>query len=146
MSKHYSLLRNFRGYRIYLSPQDLAEGAADYFQWVDDHPLLEEKVHFSKDGHVTRADLNKMRPYTIEALCAHLHIPTSRLDSYEKKQDGMWNDVVVAIRSIIRNQKFEGAAAGLLNASLIQRDLGMIDKIENTGSVTVVIEPEDSKL
>ena len=37
------------------------------------------------------------------------------------------------MEEIIRQQKFEGAAANLLNANIIARDLGLADKAEITG-------------
>ncbi|MDC9826565.1 terminase small subunit, partial [Devosia sp. ZB163] len=37
------------------------------------------------------------------------------------------------VDEIIRAQKFEGAAAGLLNPNIIARDLGLADKQELTG-------------
>ena len=36
--------------------------------------------------------------------------------------------VITDIETVIRTQKFEGAAADLLNANIIARDLGMTDK------------------
>ena len=40
--------------------------------------------------------------------------------------------VIEKIESIIRSQKFEGAAADLLNANIIARDLGLKDSSETT--------------
>ena len=38
--------------------------------------------------------------------------------------------------AVIRTQKFEGASAGLLNANIIARDLGLSDKTELEHGVT----------
>ena len=37
-------------------------------------------------------------------------------------------EICTSIAKVIRQQKFEGAAAGLLNHAIIARDLGMADK------------------
>jgi hypothetical protein len=41
--------------------------------------------------------------------------------------------VISAIENVMRTQKFEAAAAGLLNANLISRDLGLADKAQIGG-------------
>jgi len=39
-----------------------------------------------------------------------------------------FSTVIADIEAVIKSQKFQGAAAGLLNANIIARDLGLADK------------------
>ena len=116
---------------VFDSPSDFLRAAAGYFKWCDDTPLKEEQL-FSYKGLVTRADRDKMRPYTKRGLATHLNIPASRLDGYKKRGEE-WAEAMEMIDQIIYNQKFEGAAGGLLNSTIIIRDLELVDKRELGG-------------
>lgn len=129
--RDYQQLKNWTGYRLFLTATDFVRAATEYFQWVDEHPLLEDVVAFYQ-GDECRADRSRMRPYTKQGLATHLNIPVSRIDSYKKK-GGEWADVVDIIETVLYQQKFEGAAAGLLNATIIARDLGLAERSEVSG-------------
>lgn len=120
--------------KIYLHPDELLKDAVDYFKWVDNHPLLEEKS-FQFQGVIVKDDLAKMRPYTKTGLAAHLGMTVSRLNGFKSRGEE-WAEVVAMIEEVIYTQKFEGAAAGLLNASIIGRDLGLAEKQESKVEAT----------
>lgn len=114
-------------------PLDFLKAAVDYFRWAEEHPLLEEKV-FQYQGEIIRDDSAKMRAFTKEGLAAKLRIPVSRLEAYKNRdEESGWPQAVQLVEQIIYEQKFTGAAAGLLNSSLVSRDLGLADKQELTG-------------
>lgn len=116
---------------IFASPDDLWDAVVQYFQWVDDNPLYEEKVFNGKDG-IVRASIAKMRAMTISGLCIFLDIGRRTWDEYRERPDFL--PVVTRAEEIIRDQKFSGAAADLLNANIIARDLGLADKTDLTSS------------
>lgn len=116
---------------IFESPEMLWESCEDYFQWVEDNPLLEEKG-FAFQGVVTKEMFCKMRAMTIGGLCIFLDITQQTWGEYRKKED--FSDVITRAEEIIRDQKFSGAAADLLNANIIARDLGLKDNINNEHS------------
>lgn len=133
--KHYRHLLNPTAKRVFLKPRDFLEAAVEYFEWAADNPLQEE-VLFHNKGAVVRADADKVRPFTKKGLASYLGIPESRMDTYRNRSGDdaeEWAEVVELIEQTIYNQKFENAAAGLLNASLISRDLGLADKSELSG-------------
>lgn len=80
----------------------------------------------------------KMRAMTISGLCIFLDISETCWYSYREKNDFSW--VTTRAEKIIYNQKFQGAAADLLNANIIARDLGLADKSELTGKDGGAIE------
>lgn len=128
-------LRSSHGRKpIFAEPDELWSAACEYFEWVEDNPLMAaETVKFQ--GHATLTDVPKMRAMTIDGLCLFLDIGVQTWHDY-KARDG-FSEVATRIESVIRSQKFAGAAADLLNANIIARDLGLADKSEHSGKVTV---------
>lgn len=115
---------------IFASPDDLWTAASEYFEWVDANPLWEDKVT-SFQGVNTHEPVAKMRAMTLAGLCIFLDIDRTTWTEYGKRQD--FSTVVTRVEEIIRDQKFTGAAADLLNPNIIARDLGLADKSELTG-------------
>ena len=126
---------------IFKTPEDVWVASCEYFNWCYETPLLETKA-FAYEGMVTLEELPKMRAMTIQGLCFFLDISDETWSNYCEKEDfiGICND----IKRVIFTQKFEGASAGLLNASIITRELGLADKKETTidGKVQVDLMSE----
>ncbi len=118
------------GKHIFLEPEELLKAAVDYFEWAEAHPLKEDQI-FQYKGEIVRAKKSKVRVFTKAGLATHLGIPVKRLDQYKDRSDERWAEVIELIEQVIYQQKFENAAASLLNASIIARDLGLADKTEN---------------
>lgn len=109
----------------FAKPHLLWNACVEYFNWTEDNPLKEEKV-FHSAGTITKADVNHIRAMTESGLCIFLDIGQSTWDDYKHKQD--FSEVTTRVSRIIYNQKFAGAAADMLNANIIARDLGLKDK------------------
>ena len=116
---------------IFKTPAALLKACSEYFEWCEKNPLKEQKV-FHFQGSITSTEVEKMRAMTIGGLCLFLDISQVTWFDYCKK-DGFSN-VTTRVNEAIRNQKFVGAAADLLNANIIARDLGLADKKELTGA------------
>jgi hypothetical protein len=117
---------------IFKNPEQLWEAACEYFTWVEDNPLMtSELVKFQ--GMATISELPKMRAMTIQGLCLFLDINEQTLTNYEKKDD--FFGIVTRIKAVIYQQKFAGAAADMLNANIIARELGLTDKQRVDGNV-----------
>lgn len=125
---------------IFATPDDLWESVVEYFEWVEANPLYEEKVFNGKDG-IVRATIAKMRAMTISGMCVFLDIARRTWDEYRDRP--AYLPVVTRAEEIIRDQKFSGAAADLLNANIIARDLGLSDKSELSGPNGGPIETKD---
>lgn len=115
---------------IFANPEMLWEAAADYFEWVDDNPLYEDKIT-AYQGEVTHEPVAKMRAMTIGGLCIFLDISVQAWSEYKSREG--FGEITKQIEQIIRDQKFTGAAADLLNANIIARDLGLADRQEHSG-------------
>lgn len=116
--------------RLVNNPEELWDAAMGYFKWAEEHPLYEAKVFHSQRG-LSYASIPKMRVYTIEALCMFLGVSRETWNQWGKlPKHADLNDTVNAINSIIREQKFSGAAVDLFNAGFISKDLGLLDRQE----------------
>lgn len=125
---------------IFPDAETLWEACTEYFEWVEANPLWEDKV-MSYQGVNTHEPVAKMRAMTITGLCNFLDISLQAWTEY-RTRDG-FGDVATRVDQIIRDQKFAGAAADLLNANIIARDLGLAEKQEHTGKDGGAIEVED---
>lgn len=132
---------------LYLTPEQFLADAVEYFEWCVDHPLLED-VTFAYQGIITHDDKSKVRAFTKTGLANFLSIPSSRLATYKKRGDA-WAEAAELVEEAIYTQKFENAAAGLLNSAIIIRDLGLADKQEIGGAadsapMTMIFTPVES--
>lgn len=109
------------------SPQQMWERAIEYFEWCSENSLSADKV-FSFQGEIVHGNEKKLRAMTQAGLCCFLNISTSSWHNYKAKSDYL--EVTGIIESIMYEQKFSGASAGLFNANIIARDLGLSDKTE----------------
>lgn len=128
----------------YKTPGELWKDAVKYFEYIDGNPMeTEEEI----DGHNANGSKTEIKikrhkiPYTWEGL--YVFIGVCDLDYYktnEKKKEA-FSGIIKHINNIIRNQKFSGASAGLFNANIIARDLGLTDKTDITTKGEAINQP-----
>lgn len=111
--------------KLFASAEILWESCCEYFQWVEDNPLWENKVA-QFQGSVVDMPAAKMRAMTIGGLCIFLDVDRSTWTEWKTSED--FSAVVKKAEEVIYEQKFTGAAADLLNSSIIARELGLSDK------------------
>jgi hypothetical protein len=128
---------------IFTNPEALWNAACEYFEWVHDNPLFEEKV-FHAQGVITKDTVCKMRAMTIQALCFFLDISDEAWADYCNRQDFV--GITTRIKKVIYSQKLEGAAADLLNANIIARELGLSDKTQTDIKLTNAKELTNEQL
>lgn len=127
--------------RLFADHHALWEACCEYFQWVEDNPLYEsETVKFQ--GSASLIEVPKMRAMTLAGLCLFLNVTRETWGQWRKQDD--FSDVVTRVEDVIYSQKFSGAAADLLNANIIARDLGLADKTEVKQSVTAKVSADMS--
>lgn len=125
---------------IFKTPEQLWAACLEYFEWVEANPLYESKP-FAYQGVVVQEQVAKMRAMSIMGLCNFLDIATPTWRDYAAKEG--FSSVASRAEHFIRQQKFEGASADLLNPNIIARDLGLADKQEHTGANGGPIQTED---
>lgn len=113
---------------IFKTDAELWKSCLEYFDWVEDNPLWENKVT-QFQGAPVDMPVAKMRAMTIGGLCIFLDICENTWANYKDKEDFL--RVTKKAERIIYNQKFTGASADLLNANIIARDLGLRDSTDS---------------
>lgn len=113
------------------SPDELWAIAKEYFEYCEQNPLMEAKA-FSFQGSSWIEEVPKMRAMTLNGVCSFANIARQTWYNYKEKPEYL--DVCTAIENAVYEQKFSGAAADLLNASIIARDLGLSDRKDLTSS------------
>lgn len=116
---------------VFETPEQLLGACEEFFEWVNENPL-ESTEAFAFQGNVTLEVLPKMRAMTLDGLQIFLDVDDTTWADYRRKEN--FSRVVSYVEKCIRNQKFGGAAAGLLNANIIARDLGLKDTVANEHS------------
>jgi len=106
--------------RLIKNPVELWDKFLAYVKDVEDNPLMATKVFKTKQGFV-HALVRKMRPLTIRGFCTFIGVTHHAWRKWHKYEDLQWT--IELIENAIYVQKFEGAAAGLLKANIISREL-----------------------
>lgn len=116
----------------FTDPQDLWEACAEYFEWVEENPLFEDKL-VTFQGASSHEPVAKMRAMTVGGLCIFLDIARSTWEDWKANRSDL-SEIIARVESVIREQKFTGAAADLLNPNIIARELGLSEKTDHTSS------------
>jgi len=117
---------------IFETAEDLWNACVEYFAWVEENPLYTTEL-VKYQGSAEQVEVPKMRAMTITGLSLFLDIDVTTWKAQAKRSKD-FSTVVTRAEGIIYDQKFSGAAADLLNANIIARDLGLADKREHTGN------------
>jgi len=103
----------------------------EYFEWVETNPLYKDQL-VTFQGTATHEPVAQMRAMTISGLCLFIDIDFTTWQAWKKTRSDLSN-IIGRAEAVIYQQKFAGAAADLLNANIISRELGLADKSELTG-------------
>lgn len=131
--------------RMFETPADLMAACEEYLEWNTANPIMEAKP-FHYMGAIIMAEVPKPRAPCIVRLCKHLGIHRHTWQNYRKSEE--FDLVCIEVEGLMDAYKFENAAAGLMNSTMIIRDLGLVEKSEvnSTGTVTHVnYSPADYK-
>lgn len=120
---------------IFQSPEVLWDACCEYFDWSDANPLYEDNL-VTFQGAAKHVAMAKMRAMTIAGLCMFLDIDEKTWREWRSSRPDLV-PVVTRAEAVIYRQKFEGASAGLLVPNIIARDLGLADKSEVKGDLTL---------
>lgn len=95
-----------------------------------------ETKAFHAQGIITTTTIPKMRAMTMEGLCDFISVEPETWRLWRTNRNDLLG-VIARAERIIRRQKFEGAAADMLNPNIIARDLGLRDRPEDSPSDTI---------
>lgn len=126
--------------RLYESPELLQAAVFEYFEWIEQNPLTSTKVGFSY-GEAVKTEITHIRAMTKGGLAMFLGVTPETLYEWKKSRADL-KPIIEWAERCVWNQKFEAAGAGLLNANIISRELGLADKqIHQVNAPGMVIKP-----
>jgi len=115
----------------------LWESACEYFQWCMNNPLMSVEYN-GKDA--IECKVPKMRAFTYQGLSLFLGTNSKWFTEFKHTETAKKNDfpeIIARIDDVIYMQKFEGAAANMLNPNIIARDLGLAERNVTDQNMTV---------
>jgi hypothetical protein len=118
--------------RLYAEPNILWDAACEYFEWCESNPILEDTINFYQ-GAPYHEELKHRRVKTMGGLWIYLGIDrtTWALWKTQRKDDQDFITVMSLIEEIVMEDKLTGAVAGVYNANIISRDLGLADRLNS---------------
>lgn len=122
----------------------LKNACEDYFEWAESNPLEEAKL-ISFEGESKLETLPKLRAFTLTGLTLFIDVSLSSWSDWKVGRPDLLPGILWA-EQVIREQKFVSAAAGLLNANIITRDLGLAERKEISGPGGGPIETINSEM
>lgn len=137
----------------FVNAGDVLRLGYEYFAWAEANPIWEVKP-FAFQGEVTLEQVPHRRVWTLQGIRLYMGVDKTRWDFW--RTDEHFCMAVRELEEAIYEQKFTGATSDIFNASIIGRDLGLVDKQERDhrsgdGSMTptritrVIVRPEDQK-
>jgi hypothetical protein len=124
-NQYWKLANDWKKPKRY-QPDEILDKAKEYAIWCERNPLHELKVF----GTGIKMSVPKMRAMTIHGFCLFCNMASSTWYEYEKQE--AYSEIITHIKDLFFAQKFEGAAAELLNANIIARELGLSEKTDIT--------------
>ena len=109
------------------SPAKLWDACVKYFEFVEENPMVGYHV-VSYQGEGSNHPVPKMRAPTMQGLWLFLGISKTTWHNWKERKGFL--DVIGKVEETLYDWKFRGAAADLLNANIIARDLGLKEKSE----------------
>lgn len=116
--------------KAFATPEKLWEAYLSYSEWNDKNPMMAAELYKGKIK-----SMPKMRVKTLEAFCEYVGVAASYFRNFkleERKDKAAYTAVIYKIEQSIKSQSFGGAAAGFLNANIISRHLGLVDRQDRT--------------
>ena len=111
--------------RKYETPEELMADVVEHFAEME-NSYIEEDVLFHANGIVTRENKRHKRVLTLGKLFLHLGINGTTWNHWRHNRPDLV-PVIEQAEQMIRENKFEGASAGIFNSLIIARDLGLRD-------------------
>lgn len=125
--------------RRFETAEELQAAFDAYMQHLADNPLQEQLVFSAKEG-IRKTYGNKMRAPTWQGFAVFLKTSARRIQAWRTERADL-KETLDRIGDIMFAAKFEGAAAGLLNAGIISRDLELVEKQSVALAATVAAAP-----
>lgn len=139
-------LKHGRNFAIETHEQ-LWENFIEYSDWIENNPLKEQQLikhKITRDEEIVESyQLNKMRAMTKDSFALACGLSGWHVIESYKERSNDFLQVVTRIEKYIYDQKLTGAAAGLLNANIIARELSLGKEEQTQDDNEIVVRRVD---
>lgn len=111
------------------TPEQLWANFEEYCQWISQNSLIEVDYR-GKDAD--RVEIPKMRTLSKDGFALACGLSGWEIINDYRKNRKDFSEIVTRIEKYIQVSKLEGAAAGMLNPSIIARELGLKEQTDIT--------------
>lgn len=145
-----SFINPLAGRPLHYSPKQLAEKFGEYVKWCEENEieLGERQKGIASGGYVDKTTTNyKQRLISIHGFLVYIGKTARWWGELSNGKHGDKFSVVKAhITEYCEDYQKEMAAAGIFNANIISRLLGLADKKELTGeSINIIVNSPEEK-
>lgn len=138
------------GRPLHYTPKQLAEKFEEYVDWCKDNDMVFEEVQSSKQGMTTfkkTTTTRKERLISIHGFLVFIgKTPRWWTELSNGKQGERFSTLKENITAYCEDYQKEMAAAGVFNANIISRLLGLADKKELSGeSINIIVNSPEEK-
>lgn len=152
-------MERFDPWRKFYSTEELFWAIVEYFEWARENPMVTDKPMSVSVGNgggteIVQSNTYHDRPFTVGGMLVYIGVsPTTWKEWQDPDNANHWpraKPVIEWAKTIIADQKYQGALIGAYNPMIVARDLGLVDraevKTENTNvNITekMSIDPKD---
>lgn len=111
------------------NPEHMIEEAIAYFDWAFNNPTPEKVIGWY-EGAATEHTIYHPRALTIAGFCSYLGVGRNEWHRWKREREELL-PAMSWVEAQMFDQKFNAAAAGLLNANIISRELGLADTVDH---------------
>jgi len=117
------------------TPEELIEWFLEYTEWVKNNPFLVQD-YVGKDG--IKVDREKARPITWKGFEAWIYREKAGwfTDTYWMK-DEQFSPIITRLKECCNSENVDGASAGVYNAVIISRLVGLKEQSETTNETRI---------
>lgn len=138
------------GRPLHFTPKQLAEKFAEYVSWCEENVMEIEENKFGSIGQSVSSETKTIRKQRLISVHGFLvYIGKSKRwwsQLSEGKHGDKFSYLKEAVTDYCEDYQKEMAAAGLFNANIISRLLGLADKKELTGeSINIIVNSQEEK-
>lgn len=132
-NKKYGDIANLN-HRHPMTPETVFNLAVKYFSWAESQAIKAIETA-SYQGVVTENLVHKPRIFTLNGFCLYCGVTASSIQSWRASPG--FSEVMAFVDSVIHEQKYQLAAANIINAGFVGKEIG-IDKPAEVNVSSVV--------
>lgn len=128
------------------TPDGLWDKFCEYLQYCKENPVIKEDFISGGQRAGEIIELKSDQPLCIEEFCNFADISTITFFNYTKTEGyETFFNVCQRIRQVIDSQHFRGGMAGIFNANIVTRKLGLAEKNESNIVHNITVTKDEAK-